>query len=302
MPFIVKPFVIKYMSDSASKCKGCKFKIGSGCLVLGFVADQGPDKPVRCRTSWFHYKCFWTSCVYKNHLRGVDPETLNEIVFGINGLSKADKFNFQNEASSPPASLRKRTGRSTESSIIAAKDCGSVEGGDYEVNENVFDLTDLLCVTVYKHQTNVYVSLREFFLLKGSNIAKPSKRGISLNKLQWRELCSIQNGIEAATKIMAAREFKSKEAKSKGKDQRVKEEGEEEEEDDEPGQILFSLSWKRRVSVYQHQEEVFVDIREYSEDRTFQRSTKGVALTKPQWTKLREEMPNIEALVQHMEV
>lgn len=235
MPFIVKPFVIKYMSDSASKCKGCKFKIGSGCLVLGVVADQGPDKPVRCRTSWFHYKCFWTSCVYKNHLRGVDPETLNEIVFGINGLSKADKFNFQNEASSPPASSRKRTGRSTESSIIAAKDCGSVEGGDYEVNENVFDLTDLLCVTVYKHQTNIYVSLREFFLLKGSNIAKPSKRGISLNKLQWRELCSIQNGIEAATKIMAARESKSKEAKTKGKDQRVKEDGEEEEEDDEPG-------------------------------------------------------------------
>lgn len=54
--------------------------------------------------------------------------------------------------------------------------------------------------------------------------------------------------------------------------------------------------------MYQHQDEVFVDIREYSEDRTFQRSTKGVALTKPQWTKLREEMPNIEALVQHMEV
>lgn len=66
------------------------------------------------------------------------------------------------------------------------------------------------------------------------------------------------------------------------------------------GQILFSLSWKRRVSVYQHQEEVIVDIREYSEGRTFQRSTKGVALTKPQWTKLREEMPNIEALVQQM--
>jgi hypothetical protein len=56
------------------------------------------------------------------------------------------------------------------------------------------------------------------------------------------------------------------------------------------------------VSVYQHQEEVIVDIREYSEGRTFQRSTKGVALTKAQWTKLREEMPNIEALVQQMEL
>ncbi|XP_062619361.1 uncharacterized protein LOC134280925 [Saccostrea cucullata] len=300
MPFIVKPFIIKYMNDSDSKCKGCKSKIGSGSLVLGYVADQGPDKRVRCLTSWFHYKCFWTLCVYKNHLRGVDPETLNEIVFGINGLSKADKFNFQNEASSPPASTRRRSSRTSESNIIAAKDVGSVESGDYEVNENVFDLSDLVCATVYKHQTNVFVSIREFFLLKGSNVAKPSKRGISLNKHQWRELCSIQNGIEAATKIMAARDSKSKDAK--GKDKKSRGDNSEEEEEDGPGQILFSLSWKRRVSVYQHQEEVIVDIREYSEDRTFQRSTKGVALSKAQWTKLREEMPNIEALVQHMEV
>lgn len=59
-----------------------------------------------------------------------------------------------------------------ESSIIVVKDCGSVEGGDYEVNENVFDLIDLLCVIVYKYQINIYVSLREFFLLKGFNIVK----------------------------------------------------------------------------------------------------------------------------------
>lgn len=235
MPFIVKPFVIKYMNDSDSRCKGCKSKIGSGSLVLGYVADLGADKRVRCQTSWFHYKCFWTLCVYKNHLRGVDPDTLHEIVFGINGLSKADKFNFQNEASSPPAAKRRRTGKSSESGIVAAKDVGSVENGDYEVNENVFDLSDLVCVTVYKHQTNVYVSIREFFLLRGSNIAKPSKRGIALNKLQWRELCSIQNGIEAATKIMAAREQKSKETKTKGRDPAALGEGEREEEEDEPG-------------------------------------------------------------------
>lgn len=235
MPFIVKPFVIKYMDDSDSKCKGCKSKIGSGSLVLGYVADQGPDKRVRCVTSWFHYKCFWTLCVYKNHLRGVDPETLNEIVFGINGLSKADKFNFQNEASSPPISTHRRSNKTPEGSIIAGRDVGSVEGGDYEVNENVFDLTDLVCATVYKHQTNVLVSIREFFLLKGSNIAKPSKRGISLNKLQWRELCSIENGIEAATKIMAARESKSKESKGKGQKEKKSREDETDEEDEGPG-------------------------------------------------------------------
>ena len=66
------------------------------------------------------------------------------------------------------------------------------------------------------------------------------------------------------------------------------------------GQILFSLSWKRRISVYDCNEEVVVDLREYTEDRTFKRSTKGVALTVNQWTKLREEMPNIESLVQRL--
>lgn len=39
MFFIVKFFVIKYMSDLVLKCKGCKFKIGLGSLVFGVVVD-----------------------------------------------------------------------------------------------------------------------------------------------------------------------------------------------------------------------------------------------------------------------
>ena len=68
------------------------------------------------------------------------------------------------------------------------------------------------------------------------------------------------------------------------------------------GQILFSLSWKRRVSIFECNEEAVVDIREYTEEKTFKRSTKGVALSVTQWTKLLEEMPNIDCLVQRLAI
>ena len=239
MSVIVKPFVTKYMDDSDMKCKGCKARICQGNLVIGSVADLGPEKTKRCMTDWFHYKCFWTCSPYKNQLRGIDAETLNEIVFGISGITKTDKVTFQNEASCPPVlSRRQSASGGSQSGVLPVKDIGSVESGDYELDANAFDLTDLVCVSVFKHQTNVFISIRRFFKIRPSNIAKPTKVGISLTKDQWRELTKIQNGITAATKIIGAKDPKKKSKKKKKDDQKKdakKEEGEEEEEDDTPG-------------------------------------------------------------------
>ncbi|KAK3096502.1 hypothetical protein FSP39_000792 [Pinctada imbricata] len=226
-------------------------------MVIGSVADLGPDSPKRCATDWYHYRCFWTLSPYKNQLRGVDSDTLNEILAGLSGLTKADKFTFQNEASCPPV-LNKRT----------------------------------VCIQYFPHR---------FFKVRPSNIAKPSKIGITLSKDQWRELIKIQNGITSATKIMAVKGSEKKTKKSdKKKEDNSKIEDEEDDDDELPGQILFSLSWKRRVSIFECNEEAVVDIREYTEEKTFKRSTKGVALSVAQWTKLLEEMPNIDCLVQRL--
>lgn len=96
-------------------------------------------------------KVFWTLCVYKNYLRGVDTETLNaKTVFESNGLYNAYTFDFQNEPSSPLVSSHKRFGRSTESNIIASNDLGSFDGGYEVVNESLFDCLNLLWLAVYK--------------------------------------------------------------------------------------------------------------------------------------------------------
>lgn len=99
---------------------------------------------------------FWTLCVYKNYLRGVDTETLNaKTVFESNGLYNAYTFDFQNEPSSPLVSSHKRFGRSTESNIIASNDLGSFDGGYEVVNESLFDCLNLLWLAVYKHYINI---------------------------------------------------------------------------------------------------------------------------------------------------
>lgn len=57
------------------------------------------------------------------------------------------------------------------------------------------------------------------------------------------------------------------------------------------------MSWKRRIGVYAIGEEVVVDIREFSEEKTFSESERGIRLTPDQWKRLQENAHNINASV-----
>lgn len=64
--------------------------------------------------------------------------------------------------------------------------------------------------------------------------------------------------------------------------------------------ILFSLSWKRRVGIYAVGDEAVVDIREFSEEKTFSESEKGIRLTADQWKQLQENTNHINHSLERM--
>lgn len=57
--------------------------------------------------------------------------------------------------------------------------------------------------------------------------------------------------------------------------------------------ILFSLSWKRRIGVFASGDDAVIDIREFSEEKTFSESSRGVRLTPDQWKQLVDNIDTI---------
>lgn len=73
-----------------------------------------------------------------------------------------------------------------------------------------------------------------------------------------------------------------------------------ENENDEP---TFELSGKRRVTVRKFRSSILIDIREYYEDKASgedRPGKKGISLTKEQYEKLKELMPEIDAALSKM--
>ena len=65
----------------------------------------------------------------------------------------------------------------------------------------------------------------------------------------------------------------------------------------------FELSGKRRVSVRKFRSSILIDIREYYEDKASgedRPGKKGISLTKDQYEKLKELIPEIDAAVKNM--
>lgn len=65
----------------------------------------------------------------------------------------------------------------------------------------------------------------------------------------------------------------------------------------------FELSGKRRVTVRKFRSSVLIDIREYYEDKASgedRPGKKGISLTKEQYEKLKELLPEIDAAVKNM--
>jgi len=66
---------------------------------------------------------------------------------------------------------------------------------------------------------------------------------------------------------------------------------------------IFELSGKRRVTVRKFRSSILIDIREYYEDKASgeeRPGKKGISLTKEQYEKLKELMPEIDAAVKNM--
>lgn len=66
----------------------------------------------------------------------------------------------------------------------------------------------------------------------------------------------------------------------------------------------FEISGKRRVTVRKFRSSVLIDIREYYEDKASgedRPGKKGISLTKDQYEKLKELIPEIDAAVKNMD-
>ncbi|CAG2197491.1 unnamed protein product [Mytilus edulis] len=221
----------------------------------------------------------------ENHLRGVDGNTLAELVDGFSGIPPSDKSRLLTDASSAPSIGRRKSGSKLEIPYE-----GSEADGDYELDDNTFDLTNLVCCSVTKVQTNLHVSIRKYFIPRGRTCAKPTKYGISLNCEQWNKLELQVDDINSAI-ATTQKTLKDKEKEKDKKDCKDKNKlpGKEE----FPDWILFSLSWKRRVGVFASGEVVVVDIREFSEEKAFSESDRGIRLKPDQWKQLQENINNI---------
>lgn len=71
----------------------------------------------------------------------------------------------------------------------------------------------------------------------------------------------------------------------------------------ESDESTFELSGKRRVTVRKFRSSVLIDIREYYEDKASgeeRPGKKGISLTKEQYEKLKELLPEIDAAVKNM--
>lgn len=195
------PFVISSRPESNSvRCCGCKSSVNSDSLRLGVREYK--------TTSWFHYQCFWTKCIYKNHLRGVQGNILLELVDGLHQIGPCDRNKLIVNASAASAESQKKKPETVFE--------GSEADGDYELDDNTFDLGNLVCVAVIKIQSNVLVSIRKYFIPRGRHVAKPTKFGISLTADQWLKLESQAEDISAAiTTTQKALKDKDKERPGK---------------------------------------------------------------------------------------
>ena len=69
------------------------------------------------------------------------------------------------------------------------------------------------------------------------------------------------------------------------------------------GEATFELSGKRRVTVRKFRSSTLIDIREYYEDKASgeeRPGKKGLSLTKEQFEKLKDLLPEIEAAIKNM--
>lgn len=203
-----RPFVVSSNPHKVQiRCCGCKSLVNSDRLRLGVKEYKS--------TSWFHYSCFWTNCCYRNHLRGVDSHTLSELVDGFHGISQSDKIKLLGDGSASSIEPRKH------GSKLEIPYEGSEADGDYELGDNTFDLTNLVCAAVTKIQTNLFVSIRKYFIPKGCSCAMPTKYGISLNRDQWKKLeghvDDINSAIKTTQKILKEKDKTKRTDKSKMK-------------------------------------------------------------------------------------
>lgn len=269
-------FVCNYVLDKCI-CINCQRNIDKGCFRLGLVRGQGSEVT---RHDWYHPTCFWEKCPYKQHVRGtnIDRLTFVELFHGFESIAASDRMKLEQEACKPPAKL-KRNHR--HSGLVAnGNDDVSLDGGDYELDENTYDLSNLICIHVFRYKLDVYVSIREYFKAVNATIAKATQVGIALKSSQWHAVCRKRFGIDCALKEIGDSKAK---IKSKGNDKIENDK----DEDEEDGQVVFSLAWKRRISIFRKQKEAVVDIRDFSEERTFKPGSRGITLSRIQWNKLK---------------
>ncbi|OWF52801.1 uncharacterized protein LOC110447284 [Mizuhopecten yessoensis] len=264
------PFVCSYTNDKCA-CIACQRNIDTGCLRIGNLRGQVSD--------WYHPPCFWEKCPYKHHGRGtnLDRLTLVELFHGFESMLSHDKLRLEQEACKPPEKF-KRNHR--HNGLVASGDHEvSADGGDYELDDNTFDLTNLICIHVFRHNLDVYVSIREYFKPSGAAVAKATKVGICLTAKQWNKVCRKRFGIDSALKAIGDKPTKKK---AKGNTDEK-----DSDDDDEEGQVVFSLSWKRRISIFRTNKEAVVDIRDFSEEKPFKPGNRGITLSKIQWNKVK---------------
>ena len=191
-------FACSQTPSPKSTCLGCGRQIESGKLRLGTTIDYGDHQTYE----WFHSQCFWEKCPYRSHLRGAsgDRMTLFELVTGSESLPTPERTKIEQEINKAPGKTALKF-RPCGLSVGRYDDI-SCDSGDYEVGENTYDLTNLICVGVFKYQMEVFVSIREYYKHADGSVAKATKRGITLTVDQWQRLAAKRVGINAALKMI----------------------------------------------------------------------------------------------------
>ncbi|XP_033727584.1 uncharacterized protein LOC117316915 [Pecten maximus] len=274
---VSQPFTCSYVPDKCV-CVACQRTIDRGCLRIGLVRGQGSDT----RLDSYHSSCFWEKCPYKQHVRetSLDRLTFVELFHGFEGMLSHDRLKLEQDACKPPGKFKRK--HRHIGLVASGTDDVSLDGGDYELDDNTFDLSNLICVHVFRYKLDVYVSIREYFKPVNATVAKATKTGISLTSRQWNTVCRKRYGIDSALKEIGESQTKTK---NKGTDA-IKDDNVDG-GDDEESQVVFSLSWKRRISIFRKHKEPVVDIRDFSEEKTFKPAGRGITLSRTQWNKLK---------------
>ncbi|CAK4613178.1 unnamed protein product [Aphanomyces euteiches] len=202
---------------------------------------------------------------------------------------KATAFVKEEIEETPVPTTKRERSASLEEEPVGKKlkSSSEVKGEKQEDGSVLFDLTSKKQVSVRTWKNAVMVDIREYYDSNGE--MKPTKKGISLTKDQWKTVVSLADDIDKAVGWVQNPSNRALDYQAETLD------------DVEANSVAFSISSKRRATVRKFKSMILIDFREYYDAHgTMKPGQKGVSLKKEQWEMLHERFDAIEAAMEEL--